>query len=385
MCPAGHTHLEVEVLYKYDAGKRQPESKGVRRKAEFEGNAHKRRVPPASTYDGLNRRVKKDLDTAAYVLYIHDAWQVIEERELDTNGAGEEDDAWEPRRQYVYGVSCLLLSEVDLARRREFKEMLATCSAEDSFRAARFMAILTVAVLLPGCGRKLPVDLQAELNARPGLKERAVTLKPAAIPAASYIGIADFLVGVPEGWKIQQEKAERTPSQVNATYGRLKLTRVDSGKEFAIEFRYGQMESWVSPPNPDTIDTIKARVEDPVAFLERYETDLDLFQAIYNATPARIKLALSEETANHYVALMHLKGSLPLPGKRIDGKLLTAYGSTHRRHLMFAAYLFDPEGMLRGIGVLVFPQSMSTEEVETTVGQLLYNSRFTDTEEPEEN
>jgi len=47
-------------------------------------------------YDGLNRRVKKDLDTGTDILYLYDGWQIVEEREKD--GA-----VWEARRQYVYG------------------------------------------------------------------------------------------------------------------------------------------------------------------------------------------------------------------------------------------------------------------------------------------
>ncbi len=54
-------------------------------------------------YDGLNRRVKKDLATGTDVIYLYDAWQVLEEREWDTIGEGAEDDQWEPRRQDVYG------------------------------------------------------------------------------------------------------------------------------------------------------------------------------------------------------------------------------------------------------------------------------------------
>ena len=49
-------------------------------------------------YDGLNRRVKKDLDSGTDILYIYDGWQVVEEREYDAG-----DTAWEARRQYVYG------------------------------------------------------------------------------------------------------------------------------------------------------------------------------------------------------------------------------------------------------------------------------------------
>ncbi len=56
-------------------------------------------------YDGLNRRVKKDLATGTDVIYLYDGWQVLEEREWDTNGEGAEDDKWEPRRQYVYGAT----------------------------------------------------------------------------------------------------------------------------------------------------------------------------------------------------------------------------------------------------------------------------------------
>ena len=64
-------------------------------------------------YDGLNRRVKKDLNTGTDVIYLYDAcppavwrgWQVLEEREWDTNGEGPEDDKWEPRRQFVYGAT----------------------------------------------------------------------------------------------------------------------------------------------------------------------------------------------------------------------------------------------------------------------------------------
>jgi len=47
-------------------------------------------------YDGLNRRVKKDLASGTDVVYLWDEWQMIEEQELD-------ESAWEARRQYVYG------------------------------------------------------------------------------------------------------------------------------------------------------------------------------------------------------------------------------------------------------------------------------------------
>jgi len=47
-------------------------------------------------YDGLNRLAKKDLTTGNDTIYLYDGWRCIEERELD----GE---AWEARRQYVYG------------------------------------------------------------------------------------------------------------------------------------------------------------------------------------------------------------------------------------------------------------------------------------------
>jgi RHS repeat-associated protein len=47
-------------------------------------------------YDGLNRRVKKDLASGTDVVYLWDRWQMLEEQELD----GE---TWEARRQYVYG------------------------------------------------------------------------------------------------------------------------------------------------------------------------------------------------------------------------------------------------------------------------------------------
>ncbi len=51
----------------------------------------------------LPRRVKKDRATGTDVVYLYDGWQVLEEREWDTNGEGAEDDKWVPRRQYVYG------------------------------------------------------------------------------------------------------------------------------------------------------------------------------------------------------------------------------------------------------------------------------------------
>jgi len=47
-------------------------------------------------YDGLNRLVKKHLTSGTDTINLYDGWRCIEERELD----GE---AWEARRQYVYG------------------------------------------------------------------------------------------------------------------------------------------------------------------------------------------------------------------------------------------------------------------------------------------
>ncbi|HET6456060.1 MAG TPA: RHS repeat-associated core domain-containing protein [Armatimonadota bacterium] len=47
-------------------------------------------------YDGLNRRVKKDLNSGTDVIYLYDGWRCIEEREDDGG-------TWEARRQYVYG------------------------------------------------------------------------------------------------------------------------------------------------------------------------------------------------------------------------------------------------------------------------------------------
>ena len=49
-------------------------------------------------YDGLNRRVKKDLASGTDVVYLYDGWQVVEEREWDAG-----DSAWEARRQFVWG------------------------------------------------------------------------------------------------------------------------------------------------------------------------------------------------------------------------------------------------------------------------------------------
>ena len=48
-------------------------------------------------YDGLNRRVKKDLDTGDDVVYLYTGWQCIEER-IDDSGT------WEARGQYVHGA-----------------------------------------------------------------------------------------------------------------------------------------------------------------------------------------------------------------------------------------------------------------------------------------
>ena len=48
-------------------------------------------------YDGLNRRVKKDLPGAGVdVMFLYDGWRCVEEKELD----GE---TWEARRQFVHG------------------------------------------------------------------------------------------------------------------------------------------------------------------------------------------------------------------------------------------------------------------------------------------
>jgi len=51
----------------------------------------------------FNRRAKECVDNDNQILYLYDGWQVVEEREWDENGESEEDDAWEARRQYVYG------------------------------------------------------------------------------------------------------------------------------------------------------------------------------------------------------------------------------------------------------------------------------------------
>ena len=39
----------------------------------------------------------------ALIIHPYHAWQVLEEREGDSNGEGAEDDKWEPRRQYAEG------------------------------------------------------------------------------------------------------------------------------------------------------------------------------------------------------------------------------------------------------------------------------------------
>ena len=48
------------------------------------------------SYDGLNRRVKKDLNSGTDTIYLYDGWQCIEEREMPST-------TWVARRQYVYG------------------------------------------------------------------------------------------------------------------------------------------------------------------------------------------------------------------------------------------------------------------------------------------
>ena len=50
----------------------------------------------------LHRRVKKDLAGDTDVVHPYNGWQVLEEREWDSDGEGSADDKWEPRRQYAY-------------------------------------------------------------------------------------------------------------------------------------------------------------------------------------------------------------------------------------------------------------------------------------------
>jgi hypothetical protein len=45
VCPAGHTYLEVKVLYKPDSGNCQPDGKGVGREAESEGSRRQNAGP----------------------------------------------------------------------------------------------------------------------------------------------------------------------------------------------------------------------------------------------------------------------------------------------------------------------------------------------------
>ncbi|RLC60561.1 MAG: hypothetical protein DRI01_10040, partial [Chloroflexi bacterium] len=64
---------------------------------DYDGNPPTWSVVVEYEYDGLNRRVKKDLPGGGTdVIYLYDGWRCIEERELDGG-------TWEARRQYVYG------------------------------------------------------------------------------------------------------------------------------------------------------------------------------------------------------------------------------------------------------------------------------------------
>ena len=53
------------------------------------------------TQDYSSRPARRDLTSSTETIYLYDGWRCIQEREWDENG--EDPDAWEARRQYVYG------------------------------------------------------------------------------------------------------------------------------------------------------------------------------------------------------------------------------------------------------------------------------------------
>ena len=69
---------------------RDAESREIVHAAAFSADAQ-------YSYDGLNRRVKKDLATGTDVLYIYDGWRCIEERDWD--------DPWRVGTEDVYSLA----------------------------------------------------------------------------------------------------------------------------------------------------------------------------------------------------------------------------------------------------------------------------------------
>jgi len=205
------------------------------------------------------------------------------------------------------------------------------------------------------------------------LGERPVRVEVEAVEAAERINVADLSVGIPEGWEKQSF------SRTSNTSGRLKVIAVCGLNTFVLEFLYGELASWVSFPDPATIEESMPQVSTRlVNYLQEYDTDIELFDAIYNVTATKIKYASSEARAKHLTALMYQKVFLPLPGMRMQTKSLTAYGALRpdKRKHVFVGYLFDAKGMLRGIVTLGFPEGVEPKEAEKVLGQMLYNAEF---------
>jgi len=68
----------------------------------FRYNCHITAVPSLSP-GRLCVGVKTPLTPDDETIQLYSGWQCIEERKFDENGEGTQDDAWEPRRQYMYG------------------------------------------------------------------------------------------------------------------------------------------------------------------------------------------------------------------------------------------------------------------------------------------
>jgi hypothetical protein len=191
------------------------------------------------------------------------------------------------------------------------------------------------------------------MNSRPQVMD--VARQADALGQGQQVQVLDLRFRLPPGWIADQTVALDKRS-VNF------VARTPTNKTVMFEYRAAPREQRF---HSQTIDKLKPWIEDPVAFLRSFQSDLEFYEKAYSITIDDLDGTDTPQQRTAYALLRYVKMQPAVMTVRIDGKAAHAYAAfnlvvAHPQRIH--ADLFDEHGCLRAWMIMVLRDERRTEE-----------------------
>jgi len=179
--------------------------------------------------------------------------------------------------------------------------------------------------------------------------------------------LGELVVGIPDGWRVTETgDDDRT--------GKIECEAKWEGRYVKVRFSFGTHPSPTRQRPLGLLGSLGSCVADPRGFLDKFRSDLEFVEAVYNAVPADL-IGVSREKGAEVRALLGRKNRRVLPVRKVDRPWIHAFIWKPVPGVLVAE-VFDGSGTSRGAVNLRFPESLDPAVADKLLGRVLVGSRF---------